>query len=392
MKRIVIIAVLFIYANIFANTGKLNLTKGMEKYRLPNGMTVVLKRDSSSPLVGLAVLYRVGFRNEQKGKSGLTHLLEHMMFKGTKRYGKGEIAKTLHSVGAEFNAFTSYDKTVYWEVLPSDSLELAMDIEADRMQNSLLDPKEFEKEKQVVLSELNMHEGNPMVKLRHAMYKKAFGDHPFAWDYGFIDEVKNASRDYVYNELYKKYYVPNNATVFVVGNYDAREVKKLINRYFGKLKRNPRFKQSKVKPIKWNLGETVRLKGVASENFGNILFKLPAANINDDDYIALSFLEWSNMLGGFYYWDTPDGGVGYLGFSKEPDYPAESLSDAFIKKNLADFKARVINRERMDYDSISSIMMSLVWLESKFGAEHYAELIKKMNALSSDKLIAVVHK
>lgn len=375
------------------DASELTLTRNIKQAVLPNGLKIIVKEEKSIPLVGFSVTYKVGFRNEDtNGRTGLTHLLEHMMFKGTPTYKKGEIAKTLSDAGARFNAFTGYDKTVYWEILPSGAFETAVKIEADRMANSLIDRQEFAKEKNVVLSELTHYESNPGSKLSRKLNEAVFGTQPYAHSYGFIDDMRNADRDYVYNELYKKYYCPNNAVIVVAGNIDTSEAIRLITRYFGGIKPNPSLGKDKPVPMTFRKGQSVKVEGVASENFGNIYFKFPGWDTSNRDFITLFFISQTGLLGDLGYDPSIDGGIGALHFSEEPDYPAETIDRNYITKNLERFKQRWFRQETLGYDSIDSIMMNLVYLERKSGIRAYDELARGFEKLTADDVISVIRR
>lgn len=211
----------------------------VQETMLPNGMKIITKEVHTAPVVSFMIWYKVGSRNEDLGKTGLSHLLEHMMFKGTKKYKKGEIDKLVQENGGISNAGTSKDFTNYYEILSSDKIELAMQIESDRMKNSLIDPKEFEAEKVVVLSELEGHENEPDSLIYYDIYAAAFKAHPYHWPtIGWKDDVKNLTRDDLY-KYYKTYYVPNNATAVIVGDFDTEQVIKLMKKYFGRIPRGP---------------------------------------------------------------------------------------------------------------------------------------------------------
>lgn len=206
---------------------------------LPNGLKVLTKEAHAVPVVSFNVWYKVGSRNEQLGHTGLSHMLEHMQFKGTKTLGKGKIDTLIQSNGGLSNAATWNDFTYFYETLSSDKLDLAMRIESDRMVNSLLDPKEFDAERIVVRSELEGDEGNPDSLVYYELYSNAFKAHPYQWPtIGWVHDVETMPRDTLY-AYYKTYYQPNNATVVIVGDFDTDKALALVNKYFGKIKRGP---------------------------------------------------------------------------------------------------------------------------------------------------------
>ena len=212
-------------------------TGGVFETRLANDLTVLIQEVRVAPVVSFMVWYRVGSRNESAGWTGISHLLEHMMFKGTPRYGKGEIAHLLQKNGASFNAGTSLDYTNYYEVLAADRLELAMEIEADRMANAAIPEEEHRLEMTVVRSELERNEDNPHRALYQEMFALAFQAHPYHWPtIGWRSDVE-AIRTEQIREYYKRYYMPNNAVAVVVGDVDRGRALAMVEKHFGGIER-----------------------------------------------------------------------------------------------------------------------------------------------------------
>jgi zinc protease len=207
---------------------------------LPNGLKVLLKEEHKSPVVTFQIWYRVGARNERLGKTGLSHVLEHMMFKGSKKYGPKQFSQTVQRNGGNDNAFTSKDYTAYFENFAADRLEIAMDLESDRMQNLLLDPKDFLSERDVVKEERRMrYEDDPTNTMLEQMMATAFAAHPYQWPViGWMADLGNLTRDDLYQH-YRAYYAPNNATIVVVGDIDQAKVLALVQKYFGSIPRGP---------------------------------------------------------------------------------------------------------------------------------------------------------
>jgi len=190
---------------------------------LENGLKVLVQEVRTAPVVAFMVWYRVGSRNENVGITGISHLLEHMMFKGTPRYGKGEIARTLQRAGASFNAGTSLDFTNYYEVLASDRLELAVQLEADRMANALIPDEEHRLEMTVVRSELEHNDDNPRSQLYQETFAHAFHAHPYHWPtIGWRADVEGIRTEQI-RSYYRTHYTPNNAFVVIVGDVATRE-------------------------------------------------------------------------------------------------------------------------------------------------------------------------
>src|SRR5918993_3244615 len=209
---------------------------GVREYRLANGLKVLLVENRVAPVATVCVLYRVGSRNEAVGHTGATHLLEHMMFKGTPEFNKErntQIAATLQKIGADFNATTWYDRTNYFETVPSDKLELAVRLEADRMRNSFIADADRQSEMTVVRNELERGQNEPSMVLDEAVYATAFREHPYHHPtIGWRADVENVPTARL-KEFYDTFYHPNNATAIVVGDFDAGEALDLISKYFG---------------------------------------------------------------------------------------------------------------------------------------------------------------
>jgi zinc protease len=232
-------AVAGIPAPVPATSPSAALTAGIRETLLPNGLKVLTKEVRSAPVVSFSVWYRVGSRNEHTGITGVSHLLEHMMFKGTQRYRVGEIARTLFLNGAASNASTYYDWTNYYATIASDRLELVMAIEADRMVGSRFDKADLDAEMTVVRSELEGGENHPGRLLFRAVTATAFHAHPYRWPViGWRSDVENVPRDVTYR-YYKTHYGPNNATVVIVGDFDTPQVLGLVRKHFGKLRPIP---------------------------------------------------------------------------------------------------------------------------------------------------------
>ncbi len=207
---------------------------------LPNGLRVLVKEVHSAPVVTTQVWYNVGSRNEHTGITGSSHLLEHMMFKGTKANGKGEYARLIESKGGTQNAATWIDWTYYWSLMSSENLELAMRLEADRMTGSFIDPKEFASERVVVRSELEGRENDPDTLLYQQTQSVAYMVHPYRWPtIGWLSDVEGVSRNQVY-AYYKTYYHPNNATLVIVGDVDTAKALTLARKYFGVIPKGPK--------------------------------------------------------------------------------------------------------------------------------------------------------
>lgn len=209
---------------------------GIREYKLANGMKLLLVENRVAPVATVMVLYRVGSRNEAVGHTGATHLLEHMMFKGTPTFNSArntQIAATLQKLGADFNATTWYDRTNYFETIPSDQIELAIKLEADRMRNSLIADADRQSEMTVVRNELERGQNEPSEVLDEAIYATAFREHPYHHPtIGWRTDVEGVPTSRL-KAFYDTFYHPNNATTILVGDFERAHALSLINKYFG---------------------------------------------------------------------------------------------------------------------------------------------------------------
>jgi zinc protease len=207
---------------------------------LDNGLRVVLLEDHRSPVVSVQVWYRVGSRNERVGLSGVSHYLEHMMFKGTPRYGPGAYSRLLEAQGASENAFTSQDATVYFVTIVADRIDLVLDLEADRMRRLLLDPREMAAERTVIMEERRTRsEDDPVGALTEELNALAFIAHPYRIPpIGFMADIEGLT----FADLrawYDTYYQPNNAILVAVGAFAAPELLGKIRARFDPIPRGP---------------------------------------------------------------------------------------------------------------------------------------------------------
>lgn len=210
---------------------------GIEEHRLRNGLRLLIGERRVDPVVAVMLFYGVGARNETEREAGVAHLLEHMMFKGTRRYGKGEVDRVTTLLGGQNNAFTGNDHTAYWFEFASDRWETALEIEADRMCGLLLDPDELEAERAVVLDELAGGEDDPWRVLGRLVEEALFPRHPYGRPViGFEDTLRGLGPGEV-RDFYERFYHPGNATLVVCGDVEPRRVLAAARRHFGKLQR-----------------------------------------------------------------------------------------------------------------------------------------------------------
>ena len=214
------------------------------EHRLANGMRVILAERHSDPVVASVLLYPAGARTETEREAGVSHFLEHMMFKGTPRYGKGEVDRRTTELGGANNAFTSHDHTAYWFELAADRWEQALELEADRMRHLSLAPAEFDAERAVVLEELAMGEDDPWRALMRRVEEVLFPHHPYGRPIiGYPDTLK-AMRPDDMRAYYRRFYHPGNATLVVCGDVDSTRALRAVRERFEKLPAGPAFAEA----------------------------------------------------------------------------------------------------------------------------------------------------
>jgi len=211
----------------------------VDKFVLDNGLTVLVYEDHFAPVVSAQIHYRVGAYNEPKGLTGISHLLEHMAFKGTKKHGPKVYDRVIHEAGGEENGFTSTHVTAYFANLNRDRYPLELEFEADRMVNLLLDPKEFEPEKHVVMEERRLNDNDPYGAFGEEFDLLTYLYHPYRNPVvGFMSDLERITLADV-AAWYKKHYNPANAIVVIAGDVKAEAARNLVNKLFGKLKGVP---------------------------------------------------------------------------------------------------------------------------------------------------------
>ena len=200
------------------------MLKNIDTITLENGLEVKLKEIHTAPIISHWVWYRVGSRDEIPGKTGISHWVEHLQFKGTPRFPAEELDKAIARTGGIWNALTYLDWTTYFETMPADKIDLALELEADRMLNSSFDPQEVNSERTVVISERQGRENHPSFLLKEAIRAAAFRVHPYHHEIiGDLADLETMDRDDLYDH-YRTYYRPNNALIAVAGDFDSAEM------------------------------------------------------------------------------------------------------------------------------------------------------------------------
>ena len=254
-KRTLLVALCYLILGALAGSWAIAQTTPripFEKYKLPNGLEVILHEDHSTPIIAVDTWYHVGSGDEQVGRTGFAHLFEHIMFMGSQHVPVGAFDQLLESVGANNNGSTTEDRTNYYEILPSNALQLALWLDADRMGFLLptMDLAKVNLQRDVVKNERrqrvdNVPYGRADEIILAALYPKT---HPYSWPViGSMSDLSAASLADVQN-FFKTYYAPNNATLTIAGDFDPVTVKKLVAQYFGSIPRGPEVKRRLTVP------------------------------------------------------------------------------------------------------------------------------------------------
>lgn len=257
--------------------------------RLRNGLEVRLKEIHSAPLISFWVWYRVGARNERGGLTGASHWVEHMLFKGTRKFPAGVLDRAISRDGGLWNAFTWLDWTAYFETMPADRIDLALRLEADRMTRSLFEPREVASERTVIISEREGHENDPTFRLGEAIQAAAFRVHPYHHQViGDRADLQTMTREDLYQH-YRTYYHPSNALLAVAGDFRARPMMTRLRELFGRAPRKPAPPvPARAEPPA--AGEhRLTVEGPGETTFLELAYRAPAAQ--DPDFFPMAVLD-----------------------------------------------------------------------------------------------------
>ena len=264
-----------------------------EEYDLPNGLHVILHQDNSAPVVTTSVMYHVGAKDEAAGRTGFAHFFEHLLFEGTKNIKRGEWFKIVSSNGGSNNANTSPDRTYYYETFPSNNEQLGLWMEAERLRHPVINQIGVDTQREVVKEEKRLRMDNqPYGKLVDAILTTLFKKHPYKGTViGSMEDLNSAKLE-EFNAFFKKYYIPNNATLVVAGDIKPEQTKKWINEYFGSIPKGTPITRNfpKETPITQEFEETVYDANIQIPAY-IFAYRTPAAK-ERDAYIL-------NMLGSY---------------------------------------------------------------------------------------------
>ena len=231
MKRsfLSLLALLLTGGVMFAQSGQIGFTE----FDLDNGLHVILHQDQSTPIVTVSVMYHVGSKNETPDRTGFAHFFEHLMFEGTENIPRGEYSRYVEKAGGTLNANTSADRTYYYEILPSNQLEMGLWLESERMLHAKVDSAGIATQKDVVIEEKKQNYDNrPYGSLLQETMSHAFEKHPYQWTtIGDPDHIR-AAKDEEFQEFYNMFYVPNNATLVIAGDIEIEPTREMVEKYF----------------------------------------------------------------------------------------------------------------------------------------------------------------
>jgi zinc protease len=261
----------------------------VSEYTLENGLKVLLLEDRKAPTATFQIWYRVGSRDENVGKTGLSHLLEHMMFKGTEKHGPKTFSQTIKRAGGMDNAFTSKEYTGYFQMLASDRIGLPVALEADRMRNLVLTRESVLSERDVVMEERRLrYEDDPQMLVFEKVMALAFLNHPYRWPViGWMSDLKSLNPDDL-NAHYRTYYAPNNAVIIVVGDIKKEEMLSKIKEEFGGIPAGPPIPQTKIEEEEQRGERRFFIRKEAELPFIISAYKVP--DLKHDDSFALEVL------------------------------------------------------------------------------------------------------
>lgn len=401
------------------------------EFVLANGLKLIVREDHRAPVVVSQVWYRVGSSYESFGSTGLSHVLEHMMFKDTKRLQTGEFSRIMASVGASENAFTSRDATGYYQVLAADRLPLSFELEAERMQNLILSEEEFQREVQVVMEERRQRvtdqpQGLAYERFRATAHQASpYGNPVIGWQQDLESMTLADLQDW-----YKKWYAPNNAIVVVVGDVTAEEVHALASQYFGPLEAR---ELPTVKPLTEINEPGERKISLSMENarLPTLLmgFNVPVVKTSESEWEPYALRMLSGVLDGGYSARiesqlvrgqeiASSAGVGYSAFGRgdglftisgipntEKGHNIQQLEGAFwqqiktiqdvppSQQELDRIKAQIISELVYEKDSISSQAQQIGALESVGLSWKLADKdLERLNAITPEQIQQVAQK
>lgn len=399
-----------------------------QEFRLANGMRIIVQEDKRAPTVAHMIWYRTGSMDELSGTTGVAHVLEHMMFKGTRKLKPGDFSAKVAALGGRDNAFTSKDYTAYFQQIEKSRLEEVMALEADRMQNLTMDKAEFAKEINVVMEERRLRtDDQPISKVYEALNATAFVAHPYRNPIvGWMDDLKNMTAADAL-AWYERWYAPNNATMVVTGDVQANRVYELANKYFGRIpvKTLPKTKPQN-EPQQTGIRRVI-VKAPAENPYLVLAYKVPTLRDieKDEDVHALDVL--SGVLDGYDNARLPaklvrtdrvatSAGASYDNITRGPSLfmlmgvPAQGTTIEQLERRLREEVTRIakegvsvteLNRVKRQLiasqvykrDSVFGQAMEIGGMEmAGISSKHMDRIIEKLAAVTPEQVQAVASK
>ncbi len=298
----------------------------LTSFRLPNGLRVLLAPVAGSPTTSVWVWYRVGSKNEHPGITGASHWVEHMLFEGSPRYGKGAIDRAIVRVGGELNAFTDTDFTAYFSTVPRDHLSVPLDIESDRMTRALLTDREVERERTVIHSEREGNENYPEFRVEEETYQLAFRHHPYRWDaLGRREDIERLTPEEL-RAYYQKFYGTRNALLIVAGGFETQPTAAEIRRRFQELPASGATVDVAAREPEQRGERRSELTGPGTTPYLQVAWRAPAL----DDAATPATMLLDAILGGECRLFSAGPGWGRAG-----EHPSARLSRALVEPGLA---------------------------------------------------------
>lgn len=396
------------------------------RHVLPNGLTVIVRPSHAVPIVSSWLWYRVGSRNEPSGMTGAAHWVEHMMFRGTPRYPRGQLDRLVARSGGTFNAFTHTDYTCYFETLPAERLDLALDIESDRMVNASFEPSEVESERTVVISEREGLENTPEFLLSEEVMAAAFRVHPYHHEViGWKADLEGMTRDELYG-LYRRYYSPGNAVLVLVGDLDEDQTLRRVEETFGAIPAGEAVSE-RIPPEPRQRGERrVKVRQAGPTSYLEVVYHVPAATHADAPalivldavlsgatpmslmrpsggnrsarlYRALVETEWATSASSTFSL-TADPGLFSFDVTARPERRAEEVEevllrevDRLLESGVSEeevLKARKQTRAQLAY-SLESVANQAYWLgffELLEGYERFERFEEALSEVTAERV------
>ncbi len=265
------------------------MTGSTQFFTLTNGLRIHLKEIHTAPIISTWVWYQVGSRNEQRGKTGISHWVEHMQFKGTEKFPAGYLDREISRMGGMWNAMTYLDWTTYYETLPAHVYEISLSSEADRMVNSRFIPQEVELERSVVISEREGNENHPSFLLAEAVHEAAFSSHPYRHEViGLKEDLKKISRDDLYLH-YRQFYHPGNAVLAIAGDFKTAEMLDKIKSCFGDIPEGESTFDVVPQDPSLKGEKRVTVSGPGETSYVQIAYRAPSAS--NQDFFTMTVLD-----------------------------------------------------------------------------------------------------